>query len=131
MIDENFLTTNEVIEYLQVNLRTGYRLPTEKKLRAVRVERQWRFCKTDIDAWLNRQRSSSIHPPTMASSLTQPVRQDVHPRVLVGDNETNIITGFSTESSAIKTANLGVFWYLTKPFKVSKVLEIQALTRYE
>jgi len=37
-----------------------------------------------------------------------------------------IITGFSTESAAIEAANLGVAGYLTKPFRVSKVLEVTA-----
>ena len=38
-----------------------------------------------------------------------------------------IITGFSTEASAIEAANLGVSGYLTKPFKVPKVLAAKAL----
>jgi DNA-binding response OmpR family regulator len=33
-----------------------------------------------------------------------------------------IITGFSTESSAIDAVNLGVAGYLTKPFRVPQVL---------
>ena len=33
-----------------------------------------------------------------------------------------VITGYSTESSAIEAANLGVNGYLTKPFRVSQVL---------
>ena len=33
-----------------------------------------------------------------------------------------IITGFSTESSAIEAVNLGVAGYLTKPFRVPQVL---------
>ena len=37
-----------------------------------------------------------------------------------------IITGFSTEASAIEAANLGVSGYLTKPFKVPKVLSVAA-----
>ena len=37
-----------------------------------------------------------------------------------------IITGFSTEASAIEAANLGVSGYLTKPFKVPKVLSVVA-----
>ncbi len=37
-----------------------------------------------------------------------------------------IITGFSTEASAIKAVNLGVSGYLTKPFKVPKVLAFAA-----
>ena len=54
MIDETFLTTDEVLEYLHVNLRTVYRLIKAGKIPAVRVGRQWRFRKTDIDAWLDR-----------------------------------------------------------------------------
>ena len=40
MIDETFLTTEEVLEYLQVNLRTVYRLIKAGKIPAVRVGRQ-------------------------------------------------------------------------------------------
>ena len=47
-----FLTTEEVLEYLQVNLRTVYRLIKSNSIPAVRVGRQWRFKKQDIDAWL-------------------------------------------------------------------------------
>ena len=54
--DDIFLTTEEVLEYLQVNLRTVYRLIKAGKIPAVRVGRQWRFRKRDIDAWLDTQR---------------------------------------------------------------------------
>ena len=37
-----------------------------------------------------------------------------------------IITGFSTEATAIEAANLGVSGYLTKPFRVPKVLKAAA-----
>ena len=37
-----------------------------------------------------------------------------------------IITGFSTESSAIEAVNLGVCAYLTKPFRVPQVLAAAA-----
>ena len=53
---KHFLTTEEVLEYLQVNLRTVYRLIKAGKIPAVRVGRQWRFRKRDIDAWLDSQR---------------------------------------------------------------------------
>ena len=55
-MDESFLTTEEVLEYLQVNLRTVYRLIKAGRIPAVRVGRQWRFRKRDIDAWLESQR---------------------------------------------------------------------------
>jgi ActR/RegA family two-component response regulator len=37
-----------------------------------------------------------------------------------------IITGYSTEASAIEAINLGVSGYLTKPFRVPKVLSVAA-----
>jgi len=37
-----------------------------------------------------------------------------------------IITGFSSESSAIEAVNLGVTGYLTKPFRVAQVLAAAA-----
>src|SRR5215470_9767635 len=189
MIDETFLTTEEVLEYLQVNLRTVYRLIKAGKIPAVRVGRQWRFRKRDIDAWLDSQRprsGSRMMPATgaaMAPASTRPIAGAARPRVLVVDDEASIrdllaktlalaeyevdvapdgrsalermrmypydlliadlkmpgmdgltvireakryksdlpviiITGFSTESSAIEAVNLGVAGYLTKPFRV-------------
>src|SRR4029453_17086381 len=56
VMEEGFLTTEEVLDYLQVNLRTVYRLIKAGKIPAVRVGRQWRFRKNDIDAWLESQR---------------------------------------------------------------------------
>ena len=182
--DEVFLTTEEVLEYLQVNLRTVYRLIKAGKIPAVRVGRQWRFRKRDIDAWLDSQRPRGDRAAAPAASA--PVRS-ARQRVLVVDDEASIrdllsktlalaeydvdtapdgttaldrmrafnydlliadlkmpgmdgltlirqakrikadlpviiITGFSTESSAIEAVNLGVAGYLTKPFRVPQVL---------
>ena len=182
--DEVFLTTEEVLEYLQVNLRTVYRLIKAGKIPAVRVGRQWRFRKRDIDAWLDSQRPRGDRGSVAAAA--PPVRS-TRQRVLVVDDEPSIrdllaktlalaeydvdtapdgttaldrmrafsydlliadlkmpgmdgltlirqakrikadlpviiITGFSTESSAIEAVNLGVAGYLTKPFRVPQVL---------
>jgi excisionase family DNA binding protein len=187
--DEVFLTTEEVLEYLQVNLRTVYRLIKAGKIPAVRVGRQWRFRKRDIDAWLDSQRPRADHAGPVAGTAT-PVR-NARQRVLVVDDEASIrdllsktlalaeydvdtapdgtaaldrmrafgydlliadlkmpgmdgltlirqakrikqdlpviiITGFSTESSAIEAVNLGVAGYLTKPFRVPQVLAAAA-----
>jgi excisionase family DNA binding protein len=190
--DEVFLTTEEVLEYLQVNLRTIYRLIKAGKIPAVRVGRQWRFRKRDIDAWLESQRSRGAGRPSTGGPVGAVARHD-HPRVLVVDDEASIrellsktlalaeydvetapdgptaldrlrvsgeeydlliadlkmpgmdgltlirevrrihaelpiiiITGFSTESSAIEAVNLGVAGYLTKPFRVPQVLAAAA-----
>ena len=190
MIDETFLTTEEVLAYLQVNLRTVYRLIKAGKIPAVRVGRQWRFRKRDIDAWLDSQRPrAGARPQAVVPAAARPAL--ARPHVLVVDDETSIrdllsqtlalaeysvdvasdgrsalerlrmqhydlliadlkmpgldglhmirearryrsdlpviiITGFSTESSAIDAINLGVSGYLTKPFRVPQVLAAAA-----
>jgi excisionase family DNA binding protein len=191
MIDETFLTTEEVLEYLQVNLRTVYRLIKAGKIPAVRVGRQWRFRKRDIDAWLDSQRPRGGSRQVPAAAAPRPTAGNARPRVLVVDDEASIrdllsktlalaeydvdvapdgrsalermrmypydlliadlkmpgmdgltvireakrykadlpviiITGFSTESSAIEAVNLGVAGYLTKPFRVPQVLAAAA-----
>ena len=53
----SFLTTGEVLAYLRVAPRTIYRLVRNGELPAVRVGRQWRFRRSDLDEWLDRQRA--------------------------------------------------------------------------
>jgi excisionase family DNA binding protein len=187
--DEGFLTTEEVLEYLQVNLRTVYRLIKAGRIPAVRVGRQWRFRKRDIDGWLENQRTRQGR--TGAGSARAAMPPPGRPRILVVDDEAAIrdllsktlaladydvdlapdgrtalerlriipydllitdlkmpgvdgltvvrearrlkadipviiITGFSTEASAIDAVNLGVSGYLTKPFRVPRVLAVAA-----
>jgi excisionase family DNA binding protein len=188
-MEEGFLTTDEVLEYLQVNLRTVYRLIKAGKIPAVRVGRQWRFRKRDIDAWLESQRPRNVRATPTPARVPTP--STARPRVLVVDDEASIrdllsktlalaeydvdlapdgrtalerlriipydllitdlkmpgvdgltvirearrlkadipviiITGFSSEASAIDALNLGVSGYLTKPFRVPRVLAAAA-----
>src|ERR1700674_3937996 len=91
MIDETFLTTEEVLEYLQVNLRTVYRLIKAGKIPAVRVGRQWRFRKRDIDAWLDSQRPRGSGARIAATQApARPATGALRPRVLVVDDEASI-----------------------------------------
>ena len=189
MGDEVFLTTEDVLEYLHVNLRTVYRLIKAGRIPAVRVGRQWRFRKRDIDAWLESQRPRGMRPA--ATPARAAASALARPRVLVVDDEASIrdllaktlalaeydvdlapdgksaierlriipydlivtdlkmpgvdgltvirearrlkadvpviiVTGYSTEASAIEAVNLGVSGYLTKPFRVPRVLAVAA-----
>jgi excisionase family DNA binding protein len=91
-MDETFLTTEEVLEYLQVNLRTVYRLIKAGKIPAVRVGRQWRFRKRDIDSWLDSQRprGGGRTGPMSAASASSPRPAAQRPRILVVDDESSI-----------------------------------------
>ena len=57
------MTIEEVIDYLRVNARTIYRLIQSGDLPAVRVGRQWRVRRGDLDEWLERGRPAVEHAP--------------------------------------------------------------------
>ena len=59
---EAFLTTEEVLSYLKITPRTIYRLIRSGELPAVRIGRQWRFRRTDLDRWVERQRAFTASP---------------------------------------------------------------------
>jgi excisionase family DNA binding protein len=186
-MDDVFLTTEEVLDYLQVNLRTVYRLIKAGRIPAVRVGRQWRFRRRDLDAWLETQRTRSAR----GSARRRGAGPSARARVLIVDDEDTIrdllaktlaladyevdaapdgrtavdrlrvidydllitdlrmpgfdglsvirearrlkgempiiiVTGHPTEASAIEAINLGVQGYLTKPFRVPRVLAAAA-----
>lgn len=190
MVDEAFLTTEDVLDYLQINLRTVYRLIKAGRIPAVRVGRQWRFRKRDIDLWLESQRTQQ-RPQPAAAGTSAPSHSRMRARVLVADDDASvrdllakmlgmadydvdvvvdgvsatdrlrhlpydllitdlkmpgldglavirearrlrpdipvvIITGESTEASAIEAVNLGVSGYLLKPFRMPRVLAVAA-----
>ncbi|MCA1583359.1 MAG: helix-turn-helix domain-containing protein [Acidobacteria bacterium] len=127
--DETFLTTEEVLEYLQVNLRTVYRLIKAGKIPAVRVGRQWRFRKRDIDIWLDSPRPRGDRPAAEAKEAG-PGRH-VRLRVLVADDEASIRELLSKTLALadydVDTAPDGrSAIYLTKPFRVPQVLAAAA-----
>ena len=67
--DDQLLTTDQVLEYLHLNLKTVYRLIKAGKLPAVRVGRQWRFKKRDLDAWLGGASPATVAPQGRSSLL--------------------------------------------------------------
>jgi excisionase family DNA binding protein len=178
MGDDQYLTTEEVLSYLQINLRTIYRLLKAGQIPAVRIGRQWRFRRADLDAWLAARSGNARDPVTRPRILV--VDDDPAVRDLLGkslqlsDYEVDlcsdgpsaleklsgqdydllivdlkmpgmdglsvirearrrslelpviIVTGFSTEANAIEAINLGVSGYLTKPFRMPRLLNVTA-----
>ena len=95
MTDDQLLTTDQLLEYLHLNLKTVYRLIKAGKLPAIRVGRQWRFKKRDIDAWLRRN-DSPVKPttalPTRASLLVVDDEEQV--RELIGTTLRSAAEGY-------------------------------------
>ena len=182
MTDDHFLTTEEVLDYLQVNLRTIYRLIKAGKIPAVRVGRQWRSASgTSTPGWPATTGDTGRAPPSTrrassSSTTSRPSRNCIAKTLALADYDVDtaarrrrrrsncsrasrlrpahhrpedarhgrpvgdprgaprkstdlpivIITGYSTEASAIEAINLGVSGYLTKPFRLPRVLAVAA-----
>lgn len=75
-----FLTTAEVLGYLRINPRTIYRLIRRGELPAVRVGHQWRFRRSDLEAWLDaHQQAGSPTTLTAAARAAESSVNSVHP----------------------------------------------------
>jgi len=56
-MDKDVLTIKQIAEFLQMNERTIYNLVKKRKIPAFKVGSDWRFLKTDIDNWIEQQKS--------------------------------------------------------------------------
>jgi excisionase family DNA binding protein len=177
MDDDPFLTTEEVLAYLKVNLRTVYRLIEARKIPATRVGRQWRIRRRDIEAWLATQEAGvkdTTERPRILVVDDEPAVRTLVAKTLTACDYTVetaedgptalermqntaydllitdlkmpgmdglsvvrevrrqsdvpivILTGYSTEASAIEALNMGVAGYITKPFRLQKVIAAAA-----
>ena len=52
MLDDEFLTVEELAKKLKVNPRTIQRLIERKELPAIRIGKQWRFRRETVTEWL-------------------------------------------------------------------------------
>ena len=60
-MDSEFLTAEEVAEYLRLPLSTVYKLVQEKRLPGFKVGKHWRFRKDSIEKWIKDQESKFDH----------------------------------------------------------------------
>ncbi len=54
---EELLTLEELARYLKISKHTLYKMLEKGKIPAFKIANQWRFKKTDIDRWLEKQRN--------------------------------------------------------------------------
>lgn len=66
--EKEFLTPEEASEYLRVNKRTIYRWLKARMLPAMRAGKQWRFRKTILDHWLEKEDIVLNHPKAMVGA---------------------------------------------------------------
>jgi excisionase family DNA binding protein len=101
-MNDAFLTSEDVTNYLQLNLRTVYRLIKAGRIPAVRVGRQWRFRKADMDLWLEGQgtRTADASRRTASAGADGAAGPEpgppTRPRILVVDDEASIRDLLST-----------------------------------
>jgi excisionase family DNA binding protein len=55
LMDSEFLTAEEVAEYLRLPLSTVYKLVQDKRLPGFKVGKHWRFRKDTIQKWIKEQ----------------------------------------------------------------------------
>ena len=178
MHDDEYLTTDDVLEYLHVTRRTVYRLVKTGVLAAARVGHQYRFRRRDVETWLaaNRHDLRRLSMDAVARPRVLVVDDEESIRLLVartlasdceadvetvGDGSSAVdklqsgdfdlvitdlrmpgmdglsvirqvrrhsgvpfivMTAHSTEANAIEALNLGVTGYLTKPFRLERMV---------
>jgi excisionase family DNA binding protein len=54
------MSIKELAEYLQLNKFTVYRMVQKGKIPCLKISKQWRFKKEEIDKWLETQRKSKF-----------------------------------------------------------------------
>ena len=84
---DNYLTTADALAYLKTTQRTLYRRLANGDIPAVRMGHQWRFRKSDLDRWIEKQ--SLVRPA--AHEATQTAAPVDRPRVLVADDDPDVL----------------------------------------
>ena len=79
MKDDAFLTTADALAYLKTTPRTLYRRLANGEIPAVRLGRQWRFRKGDLDRCVERRDQPQAEP------------RPTPPRVLIADDDADVL----------------------------------------
>ena len=63
LMDSEFLTAEEVAEYLRLPLSTVYKFVQDKRLPGFKVGKHWRFRKETIIQWTKDQEKDALRVP--------------------------------------------------------------------
>jgi len=57
-VQTDIMTIKEVSEYLKLAEKTAYRLAAQGKIPGFKIGGSWRFRRSEIDAWIEKQRNN-------------------------------------------------------------------------
>ncbi|HUW23886.1 MAG TPA: helix-turn-helix domain-containing protein [bacterium] len=57
---QRLMTIREVADYLRLSKVTVYKMTRQGKIPALKIGKQWRYNKSEIDSWV-KQKSNSKH----------------------------------------------------------------------
>jgi len=57
---QKLMTIKEVADYLRLSKVTVYKMTRQGKIPALKIGKQWRYNKSEIDSWV-KQKSNSKH----------------------------------------------------------------------
>lgn len=60
LMDSEFLTAEEVAEYLRLPLSTVYKLVQDKRLPGFKVGKHWRFRRETFQEWIKQKENNSF-----------------------------------------------------------------------
>ena len=58
---QRLMTIKEVADYLRLSKVTVYKMTRQGKIPALKIGKQWRYNKSEIDSWVKQKSNSNHH----------------------------------------------------------------------
>jgi len=58
---QRLMTIKEVADYLRLSKVTVYKMTRQGKIPALKIGKQWRYNKSEIDSWVKQKSNSNRH----------------------------------------------------------------------
>lgn len=124
--DAQLLTLQELAVYLHLDEQTVSRLVTAGKIPSLQVERQWRFRRSAIDAWIEEQLvGDDENFADVPDGMKLPLEDLLPDQALITNLRARTPVGVIEELAARAYTN---GWLLDKPWFVGAVVERESLS---
>lgn len=58
---QRLMTIREIADYLRLSKVTVYKMTRQGKIPALKIGKQWRYNKSEIDSWVKQKSNSKCH----------------------------------------------------------------------